>query len=103
MELHSSDALTSVWAIAQERCKQDMKQQFAAETVTKMSEMMAVLNDCVAEAQSNCDSEEEFIEFRRAIGAVMGEIHLSLLHPLFVRHPDLVPEGLKDMYPAPDA
>jgi hypothetical protein len=75
-----------------------MKKQFAAETVQKMSDFMAVLNESVAEAQSNCESDEEFIEFRRAVGAVMAEIHLSLLHPLFVRHPDLVPDGLKDMY-----
>jgi hypothetical protein len=71
-----------------------MKKQFAAETVQKMSDFMAILNESVAEAQSNCESDE----FRRAVGAVMAEIHLSLLHPLFVRHPDLVPDGLKDMY-----
>ena len=39
-------------------------------------------------------SEEEFRIYRRAVGAILGEILLGVLNPLYARHPSLKPPEL---------
>jgi hypothetical protein len=50
----------------------------------------AELDALVADLQTVIDGEE-YSAARRHIGAIMGEIFLQGLRPLFVRYPDLRP------------
>jgi hypothetical protein len=39
--------------------------------------------------------DDEFRAYRRAVGAVMGEVLLTVLNPIFSKHPSLKPPGLE--------
>ena len=41
---------------------------------------------------------EDLAKYQRAAGAVMGEILIKVLNPLFGRHPDLAPPQLAEWY-----
>ena len=51
-------------------------------------------NALVASLQSDI-SGEEYKQARHLIGTIMGELYLQGLHPLFVAHPELKPNGLR--------
>lgn len=52
------------------------------------------LDKSVALVREKCTSEE-FQEYRRAVGKVMGEILLDVLNPLYQSHPSLKPPEMK--------
>jgi hypothetical protein len=52
------------------------------------------LNASLLQTQGRC-SEEEFSRYRRAVGAILGEILLEVMNPLYARHPNLKPAELK--------
>jgi hypothetical protein len=58
-----------------------------SETMLNVSEQ---LDASIYAVMEHC-SYEEFQEYRRAVGAVLGEIVLGILNPLYARHPDLKP------------
>lgn len=59
-----------------------------------MIEILDRLNDSTAMVME-LSSPEEFKAYRRAAGAVMGEIVLEILNPLYSRHPDLKPPEME--------
>ena len=75
-----------------------MKRTFVsnAETAKQVSDVMldvsSRLNESIILVQDTC-SEDEFKDYRRAVGAVMGEILLEVLNPLYKQHPSLKPKG----------
>ena len=67
---------------------------FAKEVVELLLEYSGRLDESVARAKKVC-SEAEFLEYRRAIGEVMGETWDQLLMPIFASHPELKPKDLQ--------
>jgi pyruvate/2-oxoacid:ferredoxin oxidoreductase beta subunit len=53
------------------------------------------LSKCLIEAQSSC-SPEEYEQFKKAVGSVVGTLELDMLWPLYRKHPGLEPENLRD-------
>jgi hypothetical protein len=51
------------------------------------------VNESIAEIRTACPPDE-FANYRRAAGAVMAEILLQVLNPLYRDHPSLRPPGL---------
>ena len=54
------------------------------------------LDASVATVRDHC-AESELIDYRRAIGQVMGEMWVEVLRPILAAHPDLTPPGLVDV------
>ena len=71
-----------------------MEQIIAREISSLMLEFYAKLNASLKLVQQRC-SEDEFKEYRRAIGLVMGEMTTEVLMPLYKEHPDLEPPEFK--------
>jgi len=42
-------------------------------------------------------SHDEFQNYRRSAGKIMGEIYLDILKPLYAEYPDLVPPEMKQL------
>lgn len=62
-----------------------------AETVSVlMLEISAKLSASVADVQARCP-EGELSDYRRAVAAVMGELLIGIMSPLYGAHPDLKP------------
>lgn len=52
--------------------------------------------DLVANGSRDDEHEKkELMEYRSAIGKIMGHIFVDVLHPIYQRHPELEPEELK--------
>jgi hypothetical protein len=58
-----------------------------------MLECGAKLDASVAAMQSKLP-EDEFVEYRRAIGRVMGAMLLDIMNPIYERHPQIKPSHL---------
>lgn len=52
------------------------------------------LDESIALVQSQCD-EEEFNAYREAVGFIMGGMLIKIMNPLYEKHPDIKPKGLK--------
>lgn len=59
-----------------------------------MLEISAKIDKSIALVQTNCPAEE-FHEYRRAAGWVMGEALLEVLNPLYEKHSFLKPLGFE--------
>ena len=57
-----------------------------------MLEVSAKIDQSIAMVQTNC-SQEEFQEYRRAAGRVLGEALLEVLNPIYKKHSFLKPPG----------
>jgi len=53
------------------------------------------LDESIVLVRSTC-SEEEFRQYRLAVGTVMASIYTELLAPRFKEHPDLEPSSFKE-------
>ena len=66
-------------------------------TARKISDLMLDisdrLNESLALVREKCPLKE-FEEYRGAVGAIMSEILLEVLNPLYSKHPQLKPPGL---------
>ncbi len=71
-----------------------MDEETAAEVIRRAKQMNADLNDMVWLAMDAGVSEEDFNQFRRRVGRVMGEVYDELLRPLFDKFPHLTPPEL---------
>ncbi len=71
-----------------------MQREVAAEILALMREYSGKLDRSVQFVKDTC-STEEFIDYRRAVGATMGEMYVEIMRPIFHEHPDLEPEELK--------
>ena len=58
-----------------------------------MLNVTSELNESLIKAQ-NCCSAEEFNEYRRAVGVMLGKMYFDVLVPLFIEHPEINPEEL---------
>jgi len=70
-------------------------QKLATEVSTASERFVETLSKCLLEAQSSC-SPEEYEQFKNAVGSVIGALEISMLWPLYRKHPDLEPENLHD-------
>ncbi|HIA1005765.1 TPA: hypothetical protein ACWO6X_004945, partial [Salmonella enterica subsp. enterica serovar Muenchen] len=39
--------------------------------------------------------ENEFKAYREAVGFIMGEMLIKIMNPLYEKHPEIKPKGLK--------
>jgi hypothetical protein len=60
----------------------------------RLLEVSRQLNESVAVAQGQC-SDEEFNDYRRHIGMLMGNLYADILRPLWQEHPDLKPSEME--------
>jgi hypothetical protein len=65
----------------------------AKQIVDLMLETGARIDESVALVQAR-GTVDDLENYRHAAGAVMGEILIEVLNPLFKRHPDLAPPQL---------
>ena len=49
------------------------------------------------------DSESNFIEYRKVIGKIMGDMFLDAMTPLYRRFPELLPDYLGGSYKIPES
>ncbi|EBH8663754.1 hypothetical protein D1731_15460 [Salmonella enterica subsp. enterica serovar Luke] len=68
------------------------------DTAILISELMLrfgkEVDESVAVVQSRCD-ENEFKAYREAVGFTMDEILIKIMNPLYEKHPEIKPKGLK--------
>ena len=68
--------------------------EIAREVEAAMRQCSSILNESVRRVMNTCP-EEGFNKYRRTIGAIMGEICLSVMQPIHLQYPDLEPPELK--------
>lgn len=71
-----------------------MDKQISAELVALMRECSDKLNVSVQKVKDTC-TEEEFLEYRKTIGKIMGDMYFDVMRPIFEEYPDLEPETMK--------
>jgi hypothetical protein len=54
----------------------------------------AKLNASIADVESSCP-EEEFANYRRVVGKIMGAMLLDIMNPIYAAHPALKPSQLE--------
>ncbi|EHZ5295421.1 hypothetical protein K6B85_003623 [Salmonella enterica] len=68
------------------------------DTAVLISELMLrfgkEVDESVAVVQSRCD-ESEFKAYREAVDFTMDEILIKIMNPLYEKHPEIKPKGLK--------
>jgi hypothetical protein len=69
-------------------------QEVAHQISSLMLEYFAKLNASVQLVQERC-SDEEFKDYRRAIGLILGEMTTEVMMPLYRKHPELEPPEFK--------
>lgn len=76
-----------------------MQKEIAQQVTSIMLECCRRLEesiDLVTDAASGEEQEKkEAMEFRSAVGKIMGHVFVEVLHPIYQRHPELEPEELK--------
>lgn len=63
---------------------QDCALMVSAELNNSLLQMQLVLSD------------GEFLEYRHAVGKILGEIFLEILRPIHIAHPELIPDEIKN-------
>lgn len=71
-----------------------MQREVAENVLALMLEYSGKLDQSVQLVKDNCN-EQEFINYRKAIGTIMGEMYVEIMWPIFKEHPDLEPEEMK--------
>lgn len=71
-----------------------MRKDVAAKISSLMLTYGAKLDETVELVQGNC-SEEEFKQYRSAVGKVMGFMLTEIMNPIYSEHPELKPTQLK--------
>lgn len=71
-----------------------MKRDVAEQIVSIMHKVTKEMDASILLIQRECP-EEEFIEYRRAAGRVMGYLFTDIVRPIFREYPELVPEEMK--------
>ncbi len=71
-----------------------MNKQVASEIINLMVEFGSKLNHSITDIQDNC-TEEEFNNYRKAVGKLMGNMLLDVMNPIFDEHPELKPDKLE--------
>lgn len=76
-----------------------MNEETAVEIIQRGQRLTAELDDIVRLAQQSGMDGEEFHQFRRTVGRIMGEVHLELLTPIYEAFPQLTPSELRPNSP----
>lgn len=71
-----------------------MQREVAEEILALMREYSGKLNRSVQLVKDTC-SKEEFIDYRKTVATIMGEMCVEIMWPIFHEYPDLEPEELK--------
>ncbi len=71
-----------------------MNKEVAQSINSLMLDYFAKLNSSVKFVQENC-TEDEFKEYRKAIGEIMGVMTTDVMMPIYKKYPDLEPEDFK--------
>ena len=71
-----------------------MKRDVAEQIVSIVHKVTREMDASILLIQREC-SEEEFIEYRRAAGRVMGYLFTDIVRPIFQEYPELMPEEMK--------
>jgi hypothetical protein len=71
-----------------------MKKDIAQQIIALMLEYGAKLDKSV-ELVAHHGSEDEARRYRRAVGAIMGEMLLEIMNPIYSQYPDLKPPQLR--------
>jgi hypothetical protein len=71
-----------------------VKRELAQQIVAIMRKVTMEMDASISLVQGEC-SEEEFVEYRRAAGRVMGYVFADIVRPIFQEYPELVPEEMK--------
>ena len=69
--------------------------ELATEVSAAGERFVEAISKCLADAQSSC-SPEEYEQFKKAVGSVIGTLEFDMLWPLYRKHPELEPENLRD-------
>lgn len=72
-----------------------MKTEIARQISQEVNDVMGRLDNSVRLVMDNC-TEDEFKQYRTAIGRVMGALVLDVLNPLYEGNPEVKPEGYDD-------
>ncbi len=76
-----------------------MQKDIAQKVTSIMIDCCKKLEDSIDVVTNACGSgdkeQREAMEFRAAVGKIMGHIFVDVLHPIYQRHPELEPEELK--------
>lgn len=68
------------------------------ETARRVNELMleasSHFDESVAFVRANC-SETEFVAYRDSISKIMADLWFNVLKPMYVEHPDLEPDEVK--------
>jgi hypothetical protein len=76
--------------------------KLAAEIVAVARDCNRQLNEVLFRAQREC-SESEFLAIRDHVGFAIGALFTEVMRPIYIKHPSLAPEELRESLPAPDA
>jgi len=79
-----------------------MDRTLAEQTSLLMLKVSAQLDAQLATLKAQC-SDEEFQQYRRGFGYVLGYMLTEIMNPIYLEHPDLKPEQLGGTYRVPDS
>jgi hypothetical protein len=71
-----------------------MEKSVAEKVLALMLEYSGKLDASVQLVKDSC-TEQEFLDYRRAVGKIMGEMCVEIMWPIFKEHPELEPDELK--------
>lgn len=71
-----------------------MEKPVAEKVLALIKEYSGKLDASVQMVKDTC-TKQEFLDYRRAAGRIMGEMHIEILRPIFKEHPELEPEEWK--------
>jgi hypothetical protein len=76
-----------------------MQKEIAKQVTSIMIECCKRLEESIDLVSNACGDEDqarkEAMEFRGAVGKIMGHVFVEVLHPIYQRHPELEPDELK--------
>lgn len=79
-----------------------MNSSQAQELSHLLSRIGGYLNQSVAFVQDN-DDENHFLEYRTAVGKLMGDLITDAMQPLYRRFPELLPDYLGGPHKIPES
>jgi hypothetical protein len=65
-----------------------MQREIAESVLALMLEYSGKLDESVQLVKDTC-TEDEFIDYRRAVGTIMGEMCIDIIWPIYREYPDL--------------
>ena len=71
-----------------------MQLQVARQVLALMLEYSGKLDQSIQLVKDSC-TEQEFLDYREAVGKIMGEMCVEIMWPIFKEHPDLEPDEMK--------